>query len=50
MTIHIVVIVKCLECNLKMMKTDLLNLLRRQPLTVNALCESLGVTRNAVNV
>jgi len=33
-----------------MMKTDLLNLLRRQPLTVNALCESLGVTRNAVNV
>ena len=33
-----------------MMKSDLLNLLRRQPLTVNALCESLGVTRNAVNV
>src|SRR6516165_7160096 len=33
-----------------MMKTDLLNLLRRRPLTVNALCESLGVTRNAVNV
>ena len=33
-----------------MMKTDLLNLLRRQPLTVNALCDSLGVTRNAVNV
>lgn len=33
-----------------MMKTDLLNLLRRQPQTVNALCESLGVTRNAVNV
>jgi predicted ArsR family transcriptional regulator len=36
--------------HLTMMKTDLLNLLRRQPLTVNALCESLGVTRNAVNV
>jgi len=33
-----------------MMRTDLLNLLRRQPLTVNALCESLSVTRNAVNV
>ncbi len=31
-------------------KSDILDLLRRQPLTVAQLCERLGVTRNAVNV
>jgi predicted ArsR family transcriptional regulator len=31
-------------------KSDILSLLQREPLTVEQLCERLGVTRNAVNV